>query len=143
MKLSRETDYGLQGLIYLARQREDRLVGLEAIAKAQHLPRSFLAKTFQKFARHGLVQSFRGVDGGFMLARPPATVTLREIVEAVEGSDLFSRCVFWSDRCSDQNPCPLHARWALLKDRFVKLFENTTLEELARQPRLRRAPRPR
>ena len=137
MKLSRETDYGLQGLIYLARRRQDRLVGLEDIAKAQHLPRSFLAKTFQKFARHGLVRSSRGVDGGFVLARHPATVTLREIVEAVEGPDLFDRCVFWSDRCGDQNPCPLHARWALLKEQSAKLFEKTTLEELAGEPRLR------
>jgi len=141
MKLSRETDYGLQGLIYLARQRQERLVGLDDIAKAQRLPRSFLAKTFQKFARHGLVRSFRGVEGGFMLARPPAAVTLREIVEAVEGPDLFSRCVFWSDRCADENPCPLHPRWTLLKDQFVKLFEGTTLEELAKRPRVRGMPR--
>ncbi|MBI2164471.1 MAG: Rrf2 family transcriptional regulator, partial [candidate division NC10 bacterium] len=62
-------------------------------------------------------------------------------VEAVEGPDLFDRCVFWSDRCADENPCPLHPRWALLKDRFVKLFEETTLEELAKRPRVRRMPR--
>ncbi|MBI3007579.1 MAG: Rrf2 family transcriptional regulator [candidate division NC10 bacterium] len=141
MKLSRETGYGLQGLIFLAKQRRERPVGLDDIAKTQRLPRSFLAKTFQKFARHGLVRSFRGVDGGFMLARPPAAMTLGEIVEAVEGPDLFDRCVFWSDRCADENPCPLHPRWALLKDRFVKLFEETTLEELAKRPRVRRMPR--
>ncbi len=137
MKLSRETDYGLQGLIYLARQRPDRLMGLDGIAKAQRLPRSFLAKTFQKFGRHGLLRSFRGVDGGFMLARPPGGITLREIVEAIEGPDLFNRCIFWSDRCADENPCPLHPRWSLLKDQFVELFEKTTLEELAKRPRVR------
>jgi len=51
----------------------------------------------------------------------------------VEGSDLFDRCIFWSDRCADSNPCPMHFRWKKVRERVIgELMERTTLADLSR-----------
>lgn len=130
MKLSRESEYGLEGLLFLARQPQGTVILLADIAKAQELPQSFLAKIFQKFVQHGLVRSYRGRQRGYALAKPPAAIPLKEIMEAIEGPDLFDRCIFWSDRCADSNPCRLHDRWKQIKPQLIKAMEETTVEDL-------------
>lgn len=104
---------------------------LRDIAGAGRAPQSFLAKIFQKLARHGIVRSLRGAVRGYVLARPLKEIKLKEIVLAIEGPDLFERCIFWSDRCADSNPCPLHEQWKQIKQKsFGKLMDETTLADL-------------
>lgn len=130
MKLSRESEYGLEGLLFLAKQPPGTVMLLGDIAKAQGLPQSFLAKIFQKFVQHGLVRSYRGRRRGYALARPPTAIPLKKVLEAVEGPDLFDRCIFWTDRCADTNPCLLHNRWKQIKPQLMKMMERTTLKDL-------------
>ena len=91
---------------------------------------AFLAKVFQKLTRHNLVRSHRGAIRGYALARPAETIRLREILEAIEGPDLFERCIFWSGRCGDQNPCRLHQRWAKIRPQLEAVMEETTLAQV-------------
>lgn len=130
MKFSSESLYGLKGMLFLAQQPRGRILPLLEIAKASRLPRSFLAKIFQKLVQHGLVKSFRGVRRGYALARPARQIKTREILEAIEGPDVFERCIFWNDRCGDDNPCPLHDGWGKVRPHFVKLMEQVTLDDL-------------
>lgn len=131
MKFSRESEYGLKGLLFLAQQPPGSTLPLFEIANASHLPRSFLAKIFQKFVQHGLVRSQRGRQRGYALARPPKEISTREVLEAIEGPDLFERCIFWNDQCGKDDPCPLHNRLTTLKPQFVKLLDETMLDDLA------------
>lgn len=108
MKLTRESAYALRGLAVLARRPLGESVPLTEIAEAEHLPPSFLAKAFQKLARHGMVAAQRGPGHGYVLARPAADISVRAVLEAIEGDDLFRRCVFLSTQCSEEHPCPLH-----------------------------------
>jgi Rrf2 family iron-sulfur cluster assembly transcriptional regulator len=133
MKLSRESEYALHGLAFLARQRPGTVLTLRTIARAQHLPPVFLAKIFRKLARCGVLVSSRGGRRGYALARPAAQITIREILEAVEGSGVFTRCVFWSNRCSDERPCVLHDLWKTVRPRVIDLMTATTLRDLARR----------
>ncbi|MBI3990328.1 MAG: Rrf2 family transcriptional regulator [candidate division NC10 bacterium] len=130
MKLSRESEYGLEGLLFLAKQPPGTVMLLGDIAKAQGLPQSFLAKIFQKFVQHGLVRSFRGRRRGYAMAKPPTAIPLKEVLEAVEGPDLFDRCIFWNNRCADTDPCRLHDRWKQIKPQLMRMMERTTLEDL-------------
>lgn len=131
MRLSREAEYGLRGLSYLARQDGSQSVRLSEIAEAEDLPPSFLAKTFQKLARNGLVVSNRGgTQRGYALARPPQAIRVREILEAIEGPGLFNRCIFWTHRCGEEHPCLLHHRWRHVRDLFVAVLERTTLADV-------------
>jgi Rrf2 family protein len=133
MKLSRESEYGIRGLIHLAQQPAGRVVQLAAIAEAQDLPQSFLAKIFQKFSQYGLVRSFRGATRGYTLSRAASEISLREVLEAIEGRGLFDHCIFWSHRCGEENPCILHEGWKQIKPKLTGMMEVTTLQDLARR----------
>jgi len=133
MKLSRESEYGIQGLIHLAQQPAGTVMLLAAIAEAQELPQSFLAKIFQKFTQYGLVRSFRGATRGYTLSRPAGDITLKEVLEAIEGPGLFERCIFWSHRCAEDNPCILHEGWKQIKPKLTAMMEVTTLQDLVRR----------
>lgn len=131
MKFGRESEYGLKGLLFLAQQPSERILPLFEIAKASRLPQSFLAKIFQKFVQHRLVKSFRGAVRGYALARPPREISIRELLEAIEGPGLFDRCIFWNDQCGDTDPCPLHDGWKKVKPQFLEFLKQTTLEDLS------------
>ncbi|MBI4379798.1 MAG: Rrf2 family transcriptional regulator [candidate division NC10 bacterium] len=133
MKLSRESEYGIQGLIHLAKQPPGTVLQLAAIAEAQGLPQSFLAKIFQKLTQYEIVRSFRGATRGYTLGRPPGEITLREVLESIEGPGLFERCIFWSHRCAEDNPCVLHEGWKLIKPKLTAMMEVTTLQDLVRR----------
>ena len=134
MKLGRESAYGIGGLLALASNPPGTAVLLTDIAATGGIPQSFLAKIFQKLARHGIVRSFRGAVRGYALSRSPKEIKLKEILLAIEGPDLFERCIFWSDRCADSNPCPLHEQWKQIKQKsFRTLMEQTTLADLMKR----------
>lgn len=109
MKLSRQADYAIRLILDLARQ-PDHTGDLKAVAARQGVPAPYLAKIGQTLSRAGLVIATRGARGGVRLARLPREVTLRDVVEAVEGPTLYNRCLLWPGECSDSpgGQCPLH-----------------------------------
>lgn len=136
MHLTRESKYALLGLAYLAASPPGQLTSLTEIADAQNLPANFLSKIFQKLARYDLVVSERGRGRGYALARSPARVCMRDILEAVEGPSVFDRCLLWNGHCSDTNPCPLHYRLKELRPAVESTVGKVTLAEyLARSRR--------
>lgn len=134
MKLSRESEYGLAGLIHLARQRPGTVLAVKAVADAQTLPRMFLAKTFGRLARHGVLRSHRGRQRGYELARSPREISVRDILEGIEGPDLFKRCIFRSEGCSEERPCLLHDSWKAVRPRLRDLLTRTTLADCTDGP---------
>ena len=90
MKLSRETEYSLMGLVHLAQQPEGMVMQPTAIAEARGLPQSLLAETFRKLTRYGLVRSLRGATRRYILSRSTNEITLSDVLEAVEGPGLLN-----------------------------------------------------
>jgi Rrf2 family protein len=127
MTLSRESEYGLEGLTVLAELPRGRVLLLSDIAAARALPVGFLARIFQKLRRHNLVTSHRGAVRGYSLARPADQITLREVFEAIEGPDVATRCVFHSRACSVGQPCRLHDRWLPVATTLQGILASTTL----------------
>jgi Rrf2 family transcriptional regulator, iron-sulfur cluster assembly transcription factor len=131
LKLGRESEYAIDGLLVLAKKPLGTVMLLRDVAEAAGVSQNFLAKIFQKLGRSGIVTSSRGAVRGYALSRRPRAIKVREIFLAVEGSDLFDRCIFWSDRCADSNPCPMHFRWKKVRERVIgELMERTTLADL-------------
>lgn len=85
MHLNRGVEYGLEGLTYLARAGTHRATMLREVSRATAIPETFLSKIFQRLVRSGLIRSRRGFRGGFHLARPASQITLREVIEALQG----------------------------------------------------------
>jgi Rrf2 family iron-sulfur cluster assembly transcriptional regulator len=135
LKLARHSAYAIDGLLVLAAKPFGTVMLLRDVANAGKVPESFLAKIFQKLTRSGILVSSRGAVRGYALARKPKAIKVKEILLATEGPDLFDRCIFWSDRCADTDPCPLHFRWKKLRQRVIgEMMERTTLADLAKGP---------
>jgi len=123
MELTRKGEYAIRGIIYLARQPYGNVALLSEIAEAAEVPQSFLAKIFQNFAKLGFVNSYRGTGGGFSLARPAASITLREVVEAVEGPLAPNRCVTGEGECDRSKVCSVHTVWRRVQEQMVGILE--------------------
>jgi Rrf2 family iron-sulfur cluster assembly transcriptional regulator len=137
--LSRESQYGLEGLIVLARQPRGKVMLLRQIAQAGRLPADFLARTLQKLRRHSLVSSHRGAIRGYALARPAQDIRLRDILEAIEGPTVFRRCIFSPPRHTGYpHPCRLHDEWARVSAALQAVMEETTLAQVAARGPTRR-----
>lgn len=130
MKLSTESRYAISGLSVLVDRPPGAIVELAQIAEEAGLPAPFLAKIFLKLTRRGILTSHRGRERGYSLAASPARLEMIDILEAVDGDDLFDRCVFWSATCDDGIHCPLHEAWAPVKAKIRSTMESTTLDDL-------------
>ena len=140
MKLGKESRYAIEGLMVLANHPFGTPMQLRDIAIEARTPPDFLAKIFQKLKRENIVVSSRGAVRGYALARRPAAITLADIFTAVEGGDVFEHCVFWSDRCADRSPCPVHWEWKRVRQTVVGLMRKITLAHLKRREGLARSP---
>lgn len=132
MKLGKDSRYAVEGLVVLARKPLGTIMQLRDIAETAKLPPQFLAKIFQKLHRADILTSSRGRVRGYALARRPHAIKLRDVFIAVEGDDIFDRCIFWSERCADRHPCPMHFEWKRVRRSIAEMMQRTTLANLAK-----------
>jgi len=130
MELTRKGEYAIRGIVYLAGKPIDKVCLLSDIAAAVDVPPTFLAKIFQQFSKIGLVKSFRGTGGGFMLGRDPGNITLLEVVEAVEGPIMPNRCVAAPTDCERSSFCNVHPVWKRVQGEVQSVLGGVTLKEL-------------
>jgi Rrf2 family protein len=129
---SRSSGYAIQALTYLAAQPSGRLVGAREMATRLEIPMPFLWKILRKLSEKKLVRSFKGVRGGYELARPARAISVSEVLAAGRGTDQVGRCVLGLELCDDRDPCPLHDQWKSLRKQIEARFEATTLGDLVR-----------
>jgi len=131
MELTRKGEYAIRGIVYLAQLPPGKVALISEIAEAAEVPQTFLAKILQSFAKIGIVNSYRGAGGGFVLGRPASRITLREVVEAVEGPILPNRCLIGSGTCDRDGTCGVHPVWRQVQQRVVEVLDGVTIEDLA------------
>ncbi|MEW5743869.1 MAG: Rrf2 family transcriptional regulator [Nitrospirota bacterium] len=130
MEITRESDYAIRCVLYLSGKPGD-IVMVDEIAREMEIPKSFLAKILQKLNKSGLVKSYRGIKGGFQLARSPREVTLLDVVEAVEGPVALNSCVIDKSVCGRSSTCGVHHVWADVRADFREILKKYTFERLA------------
>jgi Rrf2 family protein len=91
MQLTRGGEYGLRSVLYLAHQDTGKISMVSTIAEAEDIPPRFLAKIFQMLGKAGVVKSRRGAKGGFSLTRPASEITVKEVIEAIDGPLYLNR----------------------------------------------------
>ncbi|MFZ5998150.1 MAG: RrF2 family transcriptional regulator [Nitrospirota bacterium] len=121
MEITREADYAIRCVFYLSSRPND-VTMIDEIAREMSIPKSFLAKILQKLAKAGIVNSFRGVKGGFQLARAPKDITLLDVVEAIEGPVGMNICVLDKGQCDLSSTCCIHPVWVEIRKDFRKLL---------------------
>jgi Rrf2 family protein len=129
---SRSSGYAVQALTYLAAQPSGKLVGAREMATSLEIPMPFLWKILRKLSEKKLVRSFKGVRGGYELARPARSIRVSEVLAAGREGDQMGRCVLGLDKCDDHDPCPLHSPWKSLRKQMESRFQVTTLADLVR-----------
>ncbi|TRO82391.1 RrF2 family transcriptional regulator [Desulfuromonas acetexigens] len=132
MGLTRKGEYAIRGMVYLARQEPGKLILVNEIAETVDVPQSFLAKIFQGLTRLGLVRSSRGAGGGFALAKPAAEISLREVIEAVEGPICANRCVIDASFCDRSGDCTVHPVWHRVQNQVRSILDGVSLAELSK-----------
>ena len=132
MQLTRGGEYAIRGMLYLARQPRGKKVMTSTIARASDIPDSFLAKVLQILARAGIVESYRGTGGGFSLLKPVEEITLRQIVEAVEGDIALNECLVHKNACKRVGTCPVHKIWKEAQEQLLRVLDRANLADLVR-----------
>lgn len=131
MLLSKSCEYGIRATLYLATLKKDGYVSIREISEELDISFHFLTKIFQKLTQVGILESFRGPNGGVMLAKPPSQINLLDLVVAIDGPDLFRECVLGLPGCGNRKPCPMHDSWATERARLKDMFTRTSLSEAA------------
>lgn len=128
---SQASEYALRALTELAREREAGWILAAQLAEKLDVPVHYLAKVLQTLTRRGLLESQRGRQGGFRLARDPATVTAYDVVRELDDVRRLENCIMGENECSDETACPLHSLWKSLRERFIADLRTHTLADLA------------
>jgi Rrf2 family protein len=133
MQVTREGDYGVRSVLYLARQPFKKVCFVNDISEEYKIPRSFLAKILQKLVRAKIVRSYRGVKGGFSLARQARDITVLDVLEAIEGKLALNLCIADKKKCSFSKQCPVQSLWVNIQSKLTDLFKKANFEDLAKQ----------
>jgi len=125
---SKKCEYGLQAVLYIAAHADREVISAEEIANKLTIPKEFVSKILQSLTESGIVASKKGKAGGFYLAKDTRNIHLIDIVSAIDGLDLFSKCVLGFPNCSPDNPCPLHENWGELRSKAYEMLTNETVD---------------
>jgi Rrf2 family protein len=130
---SKACEYGIKATLYVATQSlQDKRVNLKDIAREINSPEAFTAKILQQLARHGVVDSVKGPNGGFQIGKNRLhEVKLSEIVSAIDGDNIYRGCGLGLEQCNAKQPCPLHDKFVGIRNDLRKMLESTSLYELA------------
>jgi Rrf2 family cysteine metabolism transcriptional repressor len=139
MKLSTKMRYGSRAMLELALHYEDGVTSTREIAGEQAVSPKYLEHLLASLRSARLVRSVRGAQGGHSLTRPPAQINLREIYEALEGTEGFVPCTTCPEVCDRTQICATKEVWGRMFDACMAILESTTLEALARRVRNKQA----
>jgi Rrf2 family iron-sulfur cluster assembly transcriptional regulator len=122
--------HAVRALVALARLPAGAYAGAAKIAQEIDAPPNYLSKLLKALARQGVVESQKGLGGGFRLARDPQAITLLEVVEPIEHVSRWTGCILGRPECSDAEPCAIHTRWKAVRDAYLHMLRRTTIAEL-------------
>lgn len=124
MNINQESDYAFRIVLMLSKEGLDNKVDAKTLSEKGNIPLRFLLKLTRKLTQAGIVKSYRGVNGGYAIAKESTNITLKDVVEAIQGPLIVHRCVYDKEACSANKAghCSIH--------RALGNIQNTMLNEL-------------
>lgn len=129
MDISRKTDYALRMLAMLA-EGDESLLSVRTAAEAVDVPYSFARSIQHGLVQAGIVESLRGVRGGMRLRLEPSEITIRQIVEAVQGSLVMNDCTAEDGVCPRMDGCCYHPIWVGAQELLRDYLDSVTLDDV-------------
>ena len=136
MRFTTQAEYGLICSVHLARASGGRPVAAREMAEAENLPADYTEKILRRLRQAGLVTAVRGVSGGFALARDPSEISVKDIIDATEGSTFDINCKTHpvdAERCDETSGCAIRPVWYALRARIDQLLSEIKLGDLLDQ----------
>src|SRR6059058_3541416 len=139
MKLSLRGEYALRALLILGLNYKQAVVPIRTISQEQNIPKRFLEQILNDLKSAGIVQSRRGVAGGYRLAKPPQDITLAAVIRHIEGALAPVSCV--SERfyekcsCPDESRCAIRSVMKEVREAVVRIMERLTVADLCERAR--------
>ena len=131
---NKETEYALRGLVYISLQNiQDKRPGTAEVAKEIDAPHFYTAKILQRLVRAGFLESIKGKGGGFYFDPDKPEIPLVRLISSIEGDRSFSGCGFGLKHCSESNPCPVHEKYAPIREAINKMVSEETVQSLAQK----------
>ena len=128
--LSKSGVHAVRALVVLAGLPAGEYRGASAIAGETGAPRNYLGKLLQLLSRRGVVESQKGLGGGFRLAKSPDDISLFDVIDALEDTARWNECILGNPACSDGRPCAVHDRWGPVRDSYLRLLKQTRIIDL-------------
>jgi Rrf2 family protein len=130
LEITRQADYALRAVTDIAQVADHERIPTALIAVRQNIPLPFLAKIVSQLVVRGILETVRGASGGVRLAREPETITMREIIEAIDGPITLNRCTRDPDVCQIADTCPFCEVFVEAQQALTKRLEQTSLADL-------------
>lgn len=134
MQITRQADYAVRAITYLAQLEPGLRVSTAEVAREQHIPLTFLAKIVSQLANSGLVHATRGARGGITLAHHPSEINLLEVVEAIDGPIALNTCVLDATTCPVSAGCVIRDVWCEAQAELVNRLRHSTFGHIAPAP---------
>jgi Rrf2 family protein len=129
---NKETEYALRGLVYIKLQNlRNHRPGTQEISSEIGAPQFYTAKILQRLARAGLVESLKGKGGGFFFDPEKPDVRLITLIKETEGSRSITGCGLGLRNCDPEHPCPLHDKYAAIREALNNLVYEESVQSLA------------
>ena len=129
--LSNTSKYAIRAVIYLALNAgEEKKIGIKQISKDLKIPTPFLGKILQTLAKQKLLSSTKGPHGGFGLGKSAEEISLIDIVDIIDGQDIFNECLIRLEDCNSREPCSMHEKYVEIRKNLMALFQKEKISAL-------------
>ena len=135
MNLSQKCQYAIRAILELAKRYGEGPIAISQIAASQAIPQRFLENILNELRPTGLIESRRGIQGGYLLTRDPSTISVGEIIRLIEGPLDPVKCVGDRDNpsCPLKERCALIGLWTRAKEAVEAVYDNANFQELVEQ----------
>lgn len=139
MRITQESDYALRIITTMALHGD--IIDASTISSATSVTQRFALKILNKLVKGEIISSFKGAKGGYKLAKPPADISLREVIELIDGPIAIARCVDSAESCSlkcDKTACVYHHIFDTISADLAKKLDNITIDDMMNRIQNRR-----
>lgn len=133
MRITQESDYALRVVLYFSNLNPGTKVSANIVAEDQNIPLRFLLKLLQKLKKADIVESFMGVNGGYALKKEPKDISLKDVIEAIEGPIHLNRCLLDPEQCNNEGPkkCLIHNALYSVQETLINRLASINFKDIA------------
>ena len=131
LRLSKKADYALLAVRHLAANADRGSVSARELAESYDLPPELLAKVLQKLVRARFLSSIQGIRGGYGLAKPASSISVADVIQAIDGPLTVTACSTEAENCGQYSKCSIRDPLWRIKDRIVSALATCSLQEIS------------